>query len=137
MTSERSHSGAKPVRPVRWWAVVPLALGLSALGGALGLWLVTAEHRERRRRLVESMKQPLAELDDSYVRPVLYCQGDKNCPVGMSCLGYYKMSYKTCEFTCSLKHKHCPINMECYANEHVILADTRGTCEPVIYRKAP
>lgn len=137
MTNETSYSGAKPVRPVRWSVVVPLALGSSALGIALGFWLVTAEHRESRRKLEESMREPLAEIDESYVRPVLYCQEDRDCPVGMSCLGYYKLPYRTCEFTCSLKYKHCPLNMECYANEDVILADTRGTCEPVTYRKAP
>jgi hypothetical protein len=137
MANETSRSGAKPVRSVRWLVVITLALGISALGIALGVWLVTAEQRERRRKLEESMKEPLAEFDESYVRPVVYCQEDRDCSVGMSCLGYYKLPYRTCEFTCSLKYKRCPINMECYVNEHVILADTRGTCEPVVYRKAP
>jgi hypothetical protein len=85
----------------------------------------------------DPMDELQCEIKKDHTRPVVYCRERHDCPSGMSCLEYHDLPYRTCEFVCSLWRGRCPTDMACFANKHVILPYVRGTCEPVICRKAP
>lgn len=135
MTLE-TQAVVKPQRLIRWW-LITIALFVSAGLMAAGVLLprlyehVLEEHFDFYDRLYPVDDEDFY-LIDTFSRAVVFCDGDSDCPKGLSCVKFSRRGPKICEIKCLNTSWDCPEAMACTIESH---GRDAATCQPQRYLK--
>lgn len=121
MTPE-TQAVVKLQRRIRWWLIMIVVIVSSALASGGVLVPMVHEHLHEDYFDFYDRFYSVPELDSvlrrTHARAVIRCDGDIDCPKGLSCVTLSRRGPKSCEIKCLRTSLECPEAMGCIIESH-------------------
>jgi hypothetical protein len=121
MTPE-TQAVVKQQRRIRWWLIMIIVFVSSALaaGGVLAPMMyehLLEDHFDFYDRFY-SVSEGEYVLLRTFNRAIIHCDGDIDCPRGLSCVTLSRGGPRLCEIKCLRTSLDCPEAMACIIESH-------------------